>query len=762
MKPRLSVVVPFYRVEDYIEDCLESVRRQTMTDFEVILVDDGSTDGSRAIADRFVAEDSRFRVVEQENQGIGPARNTGARHATADHFAFVDSDDMVPGAAYERMLDVIENTGSSLVAGNARRFNRSGGVRPSWTHMIPFRRTQLATHITAKPDLVLDRMVWNKVYSRSFWEENAFTFPSIRYEDYPVAMQVQLEALTVDILSDPVYYWRERESGDSITQQTFQYDNLADRITSAEMVFDIADRAGGEFRRRVHMHLAEIDLTALVQAFEVVPDEDVAALVELGHRFVDRLDPRAVERRSRFDRVQYAALRSGDDSLLRELATFRSDGLVEVGRLRRHPTRPWVLEAAFPGRTSGRIPRSTYRTPRSSLSLVSTVDEVRWGESELVIRGTAHIRHLELGERDRLELTLVTRTRRVNVEITDVRTTHRAGRDVLAFEAVLPYAVLRDLPYVAFPATFQVRLQHGYLGRALPLRGLGEGSPRWPAGIWLEGDTWVQTDARHDGALAMVVTDRPARIEAVTVEDDHFLIQGRVNTSVDAASLQIVRRAPLQHSFIPAICRPDGDGTTFSIRVHPDEISRGEVPGDPYTLKNLWSLRLSTPDEVFPIVWTHGYTDVSLQVDDQIYTVAAAARKWLIATREPARVRLDDVTLDTELLTCSGTWWPGAEPVAVSWRHFLPNSDEHVDLACDLQLSEDRWCATTPTRHFGDAHTENESILDWSLFVDLGTSEEAVELRPQAGATLPLYSESGGRQLSVVMVRNTIHVRVGR
>ncbi len=77
--PRLSVVVPFYNVRDYIGDCLDSIARQTWTDFEAILVDDGSPDDSAAIAKEFCARDPRFRIVEQENQGLGPARNTGVR-----------------------------------------------------------------------------------------------------------------------------------------------------------------------------------------------------------------------------------------------------------------------------------------------------------------------------------------------------------------------------------------------------------------------------------------------------------------------------------------------------------------------------------------------------------------------------------------------------------------------------------------------------------------------------------------------------------
>ena len=79
--PKLSVVVPIYNVEDYLDECLRSLAAQTFGDFEAVLVDDGSTDGSAEIAERFVAEDRRFRLVRQPNGGLSRARNTGTGEA---------------------------------------------------------------------------------------------------------------------------------------------------------------------------------------------------------------------------------------------------------------------------------------------------------------------------------------------------------------------------------------------------------------------------------------------------------------------------------------------------------------------------------------------------------------------------------------------------------------------------------------------------------------------------------------------------------
>ena len=330
MKPRLSVVVPFYNVGAYIGDCLDSIARQTWTDFEAILVDDGSPDDSAVIAKEYCIRDSRFRIVQQDNAGLGPARNTGVDHAVGEYVAFVDSDDLVTRHGFGMLVRTLDRTGSDFAGGNARRFNNSYGVRPSWLHRQCFTQDRLATHVSETPDLVLDRMVWNKVYRRSFWDEFGFRFPAIRYEDYPVTLKAHLAAVTVDTLAAPVYYWRERESGDSITQQKFQLGNLRDRVVSAGMVLDLVEEALPPVRERVHSHFTQIDLQALLTAFGTVPAEEEQQLVELTHALIQRLDASALDGASRFDRLQYAALQAGDVELLRRLAVFRDGQRREV------------------------------------------------------------------------------------------------------------------------------------------------------------------------------------------------------------------------------------------------------------------------------------------------------------------------------------------------------------------------------------------------------------------------------------------------
>jgi CDP-glycerol glycerophosphotransferase len=132
MVPRVSVVVPIHNVAAYLEACLDSLAQQTMSDLEIIMVDDGSTDESPAIAQRFVARDERFRLMRQANAGQGAARNTGTGQSGGEFLAFVDGDDVLPPNAYEALLGALDRTSSDFATGNIRRLTSLGTTRATF------------------------------------------------------------------------------------------------------------------------------------------------------------------------------------------------------------------------------------------------------------------------------------------------------------------------------------------------------------------------------------------------------------------------------------------------------------------------------------------------------------------------------------------------------------------------------------------------------------------------------------------------------
>jgi CDP-glycerol glycerophosphotransferase len=243
--PRISVVVPIYNVEDFLDECLGSIAAQTFRDLEVVMVNDGSPDRSPAIAAAWAERDSRFRLVNRPNGGLGAARNTGTEHASAEYLTFVDSDDVLPERALERLITALDRTGSDFATGNVLRLS-SGGTRQAYFVSRAFTRTRLRTHVTKHRDLITDRTAWNKLWRRSFWDAQGYRFPEGVYnEDIPVTIPAHFAARAVDVIAEPTYLWRSRDAGEkSITQRRREVRALVDRLNAVEQVIAHLDAHG--------------------------------------------------------------------------------------------------------------------------------------------------------------------------------------------------------------------------------------------------------------------------------------------------------------------------------------------------------------------------------------------------------------------------------------------------------------------------------------------------------------------------------------
>jgi CDP-glycerol glycerophosphotransferase len=288
--PRVSFVVPVHNVEAYLDECLRSVAGQTVGDFEVVMVDDGSTDGSAEIAERHAERDGRLRLVRQANRGLGHARNTGVRAAEGEFLFFVDSDDRLPPDALELLLEALDRTGSDFATGNIHRFN-SRRTWPAAFLKRTFFRRRYRTHVERFRWLLSDRMAQNKLWRRSFWEEHALRFPEgVLHEDIPVVLPAHFLARSVDVISRPVYLYRERDDGaPSITQRRTEIRTLRDRLAAIEHVraFLVSHGPPGS-RRWYDESVVEEDLRYHLDALPEAGDEYRAAFLDLANAFVDR------------------------------------------------------------------------------------------------------------------------------------------------------------------------------------------------------------------------------------------------------------------------------------------------------------------------------------------------------------------------------------------------------------------------------------------------------------------------------------------
>src|ERR1700676_81333 len=265
--PRISVVVAFFNNEDDLADCLDSIAAQTFTDTEVIMVDDGSTDGSADIARAKAAADPRFTLIQPEHGGPGGARNRGVERARGEFLAFVDGDDMLPANAYELLVHALESSGSDFASGAVLRIGPKG-INPSALHALAIKGRQARTHITRTPRLLYDVSVWNKLFRRSFWDSHQLSYPEqVVWEDIRLMTKAHVLATAVDVIPDIVYYWRERAQGGlSITQSRTSIPNLRARMTALDDIDEFIARHSTAKLRRAHQRKAlKNDLWLYVQ-----------------------------------------------------------------------------------------------------------------------------------------------------------------------------------------------------------------------------------------------------------------------------------------------------------------------------------------------------------------------------------------------------------------------------------------------------------------------------------------------------------------
>ena len=427
--PRLSVVIPVYNVERYLGECLDSVLAQTFGDYEVIVVDDGSTDGSAAVAEEYVARDERIRLVRQENGGLSKARNTGIDVATGEYLAFLDSDDALPPDAYELLVGTLDRTGSDFATGNVYRFTRFATHQSRFLART-FTETRLKTHVTKHRPLLADRTAWNKVWRRSFWTQHGLRFPEgVVHEDIPVVVPAHFMARSVDVLEDPVYYWRARESGGlSITQRRLELRVLRDRLAAVEQVTDYLDAHGPRGSRRWYeASVVADDLRLHLNLLDEADEEYLALFLDRVNAYLDRAGRRIYDELPAIERLKWHLVRRRLVPELFEVLRFQREELWNSVPLRIRGR--WYGD--YPFRTDERlkIPSSVYRLG-GEFALAAAIEDLTADAGGLRVSGYAYIAGIGVADRraQRLDVSLVRRgrLRRVRLMVAAVHLPARA------------------------------------------------------------------------------------------------------------------------------------------------------------------------------------------------------------------------------------------------------------------------------------------------------------------------------------------------
>ena len=221
---KISIIVPVYNGEKYFAECIQSILDQSFADIEIIVINDGSTDGSLSLIERYAQNDSRIVVINQKNKGVSAARNAGLSKARGDYIMFVDADDYIARKdALELLIDFAKENGNPDVV----CFRRVGDTRG---RKAPSGYSKLNDSIIGR--MIVDETIntlWDKLYKKSIIKENSIKFPvGIRMaEDLLFNVQYFCEAKTIGFFDEELYYYRE-DNQESATKKYMpnKYDDL--------------------------------------------------------------------------------------------------------------------------------------------------------------------------------------------------------------------------------------------------------------------------------------------------------------------------------------------------------------------------------------------------------------------------------------------------------------------------------------------------------------------------------------------------------
>lgn len=202
----LSIIVPIYNIEDCLERCVESIRRQTWRDLEILLVDDGSTDNTGALCDALGERDERIRVFHKENGGSSSARNLGIREAKGEWLGFVDSDDWIDADMYERLLETALAFGADIVQASRDEIDEQGKRRPDVC--TPPKETFFCTSEDFMRELLLHRgdcSFCTKLVKRELFETRRFPEGKLN-EDFYLLVDMLTCIDGICILPDQMYH----------------------------------------------------------------------------------------------------------------------------------------------------------------------------------------------------------------------------------------------------------------------------------------------------------------------------------------------------------------------------------------------------------------------------------------------------------------------------------------------------------------------------------------------------------------------------
>ncbi len=266
MNPLISVIIPVYNVEKFINSCLDSIINQTYKNLEIILIDDGSTDNSGKICDEYKNQDNRIIVIHKENAGVSVARNTGVEYSSGEYYCFIDSDDSVTDNYIELLYNAITEHDADI---SCCSFTY---LYPDNSTYCPLGKDLDETFIcTEKGSDILENMLYGnsnympgcvcKLFNRK--KTGNILFPAYKIgEDFLAALDYFNNAEKVIYINKPLYFYFQNNESAMHTQNPEKY---YDRVLSADLIYDKAVKISPLLKKSAAHYLMEMNMIVLMK-----------------------------------------------------------------------------------------------------------------------------------------------------------------------------------------------------------------------------------------------------------------------------------------------------------------------------------------------------------------------------------------------------------------------------------------------------------------------------------------------------------------
>ena len=661
--PLVSVIIPVRDAGRYLDPCLESVRRQTHVDLQVICVDDGSGDKSASVLEQHAGTDGRLQTIRQPNGGPGSARNVGLAHAVGEYLMFVDADDLVPPEAIERHLNALGSSTSDFSTGRVVRV--AGSYRwPSAMHDRAMTRPVSATHVFRDPRLLFDTTSWNKLFRFDYWREHRYAFPEqVLFEDVALMTEAHCRATSVDVVGDVVYWWRRRDDGNlSITMRRDDPELLRDRVASLQRVRRLlAEVAPAAVRRAAEDKFLRHDLGSYFRELEGTTRAFQRDFVRVVGEFLDGSPTSIVDQLPTQLRVGYQLVRLDRPAELAEFLVF----------LREHDWRPPVRRRGLSLRTdlgpvAGMVPRKLGSAARR-LPMRMSVDRLSWEDETLVIEGHGFIEGVAFGH----PAAAMRRLRLVDPDLGEERQVWIAPRRLAplsrvrmtpsyewsGFRAEIPMALLDPGPEHD-SARWQVNLQVLALGAA-------SGSALGPPALGVEfaevrrSSSGLIVRAHWAGGKRLIIeTERVACVLLEATDVDGLISLSLELSDQGGTGRRVLRLSSSEHGLQLDVpfeeTKSTATGELVRALLDPSDLFAGRNSARPV------SFRLAVPTAAGEVEVTFELTsEITVSYQDGDITVAANDRGRAEIVMATARVAVSAVSWQGVRLLITGT--SGAE-----------------------------------------------------------------------------------------------------